>query len=115
MKELLPGLSRILANSKINKLFNGLTPIDARELLKQMDIYPKNTELDEVISNYNERLMINQLFLKSIICLLLIRRSTYGINRARLFADSLGISFDFWPYEDKMEQSKILEYKNQEN
>ena len=33
--QVLPGLSDLLANEKINKLFNGLTPIEARELLKQ--------------------------------------------------------------------------------
>lgn len=101
--EVLPGLSYALANQKINKLFNGLTPIEVRELLKQMNIYPKDTELDKVIDDYKERLKIHESFLISIICLLLIRRNGYGIKRARLFADSLGISFDFEPFEKKDE------------
>lgn len=101
--EVLPGLSYALANQKINKLFNGLTPIEVRELLKQMNIYPKNTELDKVIDSYKERLRVQESFLRSIICLLLIRRSTYGVKRARLFADSLGILFDFEPFEKKEE------------
>lgn len=103
--QVLPGLSNLLANDKINKLFNGLNPIEARALLKQMGIYPKDTELDSVISDYYERETINKGFLKSIICLLLIRRSEYGIKRARLFADSLGIYFDFEPFEKKTEYS----------
>lgn len=104
--QVLPGLSSMLANQKINKIFNGLTPIEARELLKQMSIYPtdKNQELDIVIDNYRERKNVQSAFYKSIICLLLIRRSNYGIKRARLFADSLGIPFDFTPFEKKEEQ-----------
>lgn len=108
--EVLPGLSYALANQKINKLFSGLTPIEVRELLKQMNIYPKNTELDTVIDSYRERQKIQQGFLRSIICLLLIRRSNYGVKRARLFADSLGISFDFEPFEKKEEQTLKMGY-----
>ncbi len=104
--EALPGLSRVLANNKINKLFEGLTPIEVRELLKQMNIYPKDTELDKVIDDYYERLTINQSFLKAVIYLLLIRRSSYGVKRARLFADSLGIYFDFKPFEKSEEQNR---------
>lgn len=103
--EVLPGLSSLLANAKINKLFNGLTPIEARELLKQMNIYPNGIELNEVINNYRERQNIQYAFYKSIICLLLIRRSNNGIKRARLFADSLDVSFDFSRFE------KDTEYK----
>lgn len=108
--QVLPGLSRLLANEKINKLFNGLNPIEVRELLKQMDIYPKDTELDQVINSYRELETINIGFLKSIICLLLIRRSDFGIKRARLFADSLGIYFDFEPFEKKDEHSLKKNY-----
>ena len=97
--EVLPGLSKALANQKINKLFNGLTPIEVKELLKQMNIYPKDSELDQVISYYKEKEFVNYNFLKSIVCLLLIRRSNYDVKRARLFADSLGIYFDFAPFE----------------
>jgi hypothetical protein len=101
--QVLPGLSDLLANEKINKLFNGLTPIEARELLKQMGIYPKDTELDLVIENYKERQNVQYSFYKSVICLLLLRRSNYGIKRGRLFADSLGFSFDFKPFEKEAE------------
>ncbi len=104
--EALPGLSRVLARNKINKLFEGLTPIEVRELLKQMSIYPKDTELDKAIDDYGERSTINQSFLKAVIYLLLIRRSSYGIKRARLFADSLGIYFDFKPFEKSEEQNR---------
>lgn len=100
----LPGLSSLLANEKINKAFYGLTLVEARELLKQMDIYPQNTELDSVIENYRERKNIQYSFYKSIICLLLLRRSNYGIKRARLFADSLGVTFDFTPFEKEIER-----------
>lgn len=110
--QVLPRLGMALANEKINKLFNGLTPIEARELLIQMNIYPKNTELDQVINNYSEREVINRSFLKSIICLLLIRRSSYGIKRARLFADSLGILFNFEPFEKQDIHNKKLEKTN---
>ena len=34
-----------------------------------------------------------------IVCLLLIRRTKYSVTRARLFADSLGIDFDFSQFE----------------
>lgn len=104
--QVLPGLSNVLANEKINKLFVGLTPTEAKELLKQMGIYPKDTELDLVIEDYKERKNIQLNFLKSVICLLLIRRSNYGITRARLFADSLNIPFNFAPFEMKQEQIK---------
>lgn len=102
--QVLPGLSSCLANDKINKLFNGLNPVEARELLKQMRIYPNDTELDLVIDDYMERKNIQYSFYKSIICLLLIRRSNYGIKRARLFADSLDVPFDFTPFERDLEQ-----------
>lgn len=106
--QVLPGLSGLLANEKINKIFNGLTPIEARELLKQMSIYPKDKdqELDQVINGYRERQNVQHAFYKSIICLLLIRRSNYGIKRARLFADSLGIPFDFTPFEKEVDYTK---------
>lgn len=107
--QILPGLSGLLANEKINKAFNGLNPIEVRELLRQLNIYPKDTELDSVISNYHEQEVINLGFLKSIIYLLLIRRSDFGVKRARLFADSLGIYFDFEPFEKKEEQFKKFE------
>ena len=108
--EVLPGLSSIIANKKINKIFNGLTPIEARELLKQMNIYPSSTELDEVINIYREKQKIQQVFYKSIICLLLIRKNNYAIKRARLFADNLGVPFDFSYFEKELEQRKLKHY-----
>ena len=107
--EVLPGLSGVLANQKINKLFQGLNPIEVRALLIQMNIYPKDTELDKVIDSYRERESINYYFLKSIICLLLIRKNPYDVKRARLFADSLGVLFDFKPFEKHEEQVKKFE------
>lgn len=104
--DILPGLSSILATDKINKAFNGLTPIEARALLQQMNIYPKNTELDQTITAVKERKVVTDSFLKSIICLLLLRTNKYSLKRARLFADSLGIYFNFEPFEK--EENNIL-------
>lgn len=97
--DILPGLSRILATEKINKVFNGLTPVEARALLQQMGIYPKNTELDQTITAVKERKVVTDSFLNGIICLLLIKNNKYSVKRARLFADSLGIYFNFEPFE----------------
>ena len=97
--QVLPGLSGLLANERINKIFIGLTPREAKALLQQMGIYPKNTELDKVIKAVEERMFINTSFKKAIICLLLIKNNKYSLKRARLFADRLGIYFDFEPFE----------------
>ena len=96
---LLPGLSDLLANERINQLFVGLTPIEALALLEQMNICPKNSTLEQYINKYKEMKYVNEGFLMSIVCLLLIRRTKHSVTRARLFADSLGIDFDFSQFE----------------
>ena len=80
--QVLPGLSGLLANEKINKIFNGLTPIEARELLKQMSIYPKDKdqELDQVINGYRERQNVQHAFYKSIITSLDLPASVESIG-----------------------------------
>ena len=105
----LPGLSGALANEKINRLFEGLSPIEVRDLLVQMNILPKNSELENVINNYNAQVYFNQKFLESTICLLLVvQRNNIGVNKARFLADNLGIKFDFTPFEKHEEKEKNL-------
>jgi hypothetical protein len=100
--EVLPGLSSALANKKINKLFNGLEIPEVRYLLLQMGILPNNTELEKVIIEHNEYVYLNKRYLESVVSLFLILdRKNFSLKRARLFADSLGISFDFSPFEQK--------------
>lgn len=107
--EFLPGLSYALANSKINGLFKGLSVIEARNLLQQMSILPKNSELEKVIKNYNMNVYFNKKYLESLICLLLVvNKNSYSVNRARFIADSLGIDFDFSYYEAKDMNEKKL-------
>lgn len=107
--EVLPGLSRTLANEKINRLFEGLSPVEVRDLLQQMSILPRNTELEKVIKNYNELFYLNKRFLESVICLLIVvQRNKYSMSKARFLADSLGIYFDFSILEQKDVSEKKL-------
>ncbi len=107
--EVLPGLSRTLANEKINRLFEGLSPVEVRDLLQQMSILPRNTELEKVIKNYNELVYLNKRFLESVICLLIVvQRNKYSMSKARFLADSLGIYFDFSILEQKDVSEKKL-------
>lgn len=110
--EVLPGLSRALANEKINKLFKGLTLIDARNLLAQMQILPRKSELDQTISLMNARNKIRKEFLESVTALILISRSKYSVLRAQLFADTFGVDFDFTPFIKKDDEYSLkLQYK----
>ncbi len=108
--EALPGLSRTLANTKINKLFNGLNVTEVKDLLKQMNILPENTELEGCITMHKKLNQLNEKFLESVVCLLLIlSKNNSTIARARLFADSMGIYFDFQPFEVEMNPEKKLQ------
>ena len=107
--ETLPGLSSALANQKINRLFEGLSVIEVSELLLQMGILPKESELQSTINKYIELTYYNKTFLESVIALfLVIRRTKYAFKRARFFADSLGIEFDFSLFEKENENTKKL-------
>lgn len=103
--QVLPGLSRSLANEKINKLFTGLGVVELRDLLVQMNILPKDSELEETIEKHRELSRLNDKFLESVIALLLVvDRGRCTLKRARLFADSLGINFNFKPFEELEER-----------
>lgn len=107
--EFLPGLSYSLANQKINRLFEGLSVYELRDLLFQMGILPKDSELQRVIDINNELSYFNKKFLESVVALfLVVHRTQYALKRARLFADSLGIDFDFTPFEKKEDNHKKL-------
>ena len=107
--EVLPGLSYSLANQKINRLFEGLSVYELRDLLFQMGILPKDSELQRVIDINNELSYFNKKFLESVVALfLVVHRTQYAVKRARLFADSLGIDFDFTPFEKKEDNHKKL-------
>lgn len=108
--ECLKGLNYLLRNGKINKIFKGLTVKEARSLLDQMNILPKDNELDQVIINHDERTKLYYNFIRSIIYSLLTKaKSTADIRRARLFAASFDVDFDFEPYEAFInEQEKKL-------
>lgn len=95
--EVLPGLSRVLANEKINKLFCNLTISEVRALLQQMNILPKNNELDKIIEDVKKRELINRNFLETILALIIIQREKYTLERARLFAEAFGIKFELDP------------------
>lgn len=95
--EVLPGLSRVLANEKINRLFCNLTIPEVRALLAQMNILPKNNELDQVIEDVKKRERINRSFLETILSLILIQREKYTLERARIFAEAFGINFEIEP------------------
>lgn len=98
--EQLPGLIDALADKKINKFFNGLGIVEARDLLLQMKILPRDSELDKVINEHNDLEYLNKKYLESVVALfLVINKNKYSVKRARLFADSLGIEFDFKYYE----------------
>lgn len=107
--ESLPGLSRPLANEKINKLFCGLDLIDVRNLLSQMNILPKDNELDNVIRKHNEVAYLHKKFIESALCLLLVlKKNKHTISKARFLADSFGVNFDFSIFEPKEVVQKKL-------
>ena len=74
-----------------------------------MGILPKDSELQRVIDINNELSYFNKKFLESVVALfLVVHRTQYAVKRARLFADSLGIDFDFTPFEKKEDNHKKL-------
>lgn len=111
----LPNLNTGLLSGKLNKIFVGLTIPEARDLLKQMNILPPNSELDREIINYQTMYSLHNKFLLSIIYLLLMDGEVYNFKRAKLFADSLGVIFNFEAYEPQEEiRGKKLTF-NQNN
>lgn len=112
--DLLPGLNKILAqNHNFNKIFRGFSVIEVKAFLEQMHILPKDSELERVIYDYNIRNLIHENFFKSIIYVLLMDNNQYALKRARLFADSLDVKFNFEPYSFMDEGKKLLHNKNQ--
>lgn len=98
--QVLPGLLPSLRTEKINKIFKGLTVKETRDLLKQMHILPIANDLERVIKSYDDRNKVYKNFLRSVIYSLLSKAHTEAdIKRARLFAASFDVDFDFTPYE----------------
>ena len=107
--QVLPGILPSLRNSKINKIFEGRTIKETRDLLKQMRILPITNDLDKVIVAYDERNRIYKGFLRSVIYSLLSKaRTPQDIQRARLFADSFELDFDFKPFDSLVTQNPKL-------
>lgn len=107
--EFLPGLSSTLADKKINRFFKGLSVVEVRDLLLQMQILPKNNELAEIIAEHKELEYLNKRYLESVVALFLVlNKNSCNVKRARLFADSFGIEFDFEPFEIKEVSEKRL-------
>ena len=66
-----------------------------------MRILPITNDLDKVITAYDERNKIYNNFLRSIIYSLLSKATNLAdIKRARLFAASFDINFNFEPFEN---------------
>ncbi len=95
------GLNPNLRKIKINGMFEGLDLIEARDLLKQMQILPKGNNLEKEINFYEQSGIIHRDFILSVVYNLLMSGDQDDVIRARLFADSFGIKFNFTPYEEK--------------
>ncbi|MGN1371265.1 MAG: hypothetical protein ACI4XM_03210 [Candidatus Coprovivens sp.] len=107
--ECLPKLSKALANERINKLFEGMTPIEVRDLLLQMGILPKNNDLEKTINHHQTKIKLHRRFLESVICLLIVvDRNRASNKKAKFLANSLGIPFDFDADEYEYNKSKKL-------
>lgn len=96
----LPNYNCILDNDKLCSIFEGLTVYEARDLLKQMNLLPENSDLEVSINFYDESKEVHKNYFLSIIYMLLKTQNKYDVKRARILADNLGINFDFTPYED---------------
>lgn len=104
------GLDPKLQKEKINNIFNGMTVEEAAALLTQMRLVQKeNSELYRAIYVYHVREEIRKSFYNDIIYAILKSNSQMKVTRARLFADTYGVDFDFIGYEK--EDSKELKKK----
>lgn len=97
----MPGLNVNLRKYRINEIFEGFDMFEARDLLRQMKLLPPNNNLEREIHLYEQATMIHKDFILSVVYNLLMSGEADDIVRARLFADSFGIDFDFKPYEGK--------------
>ncbi len=105
--ESIKGLNPLLAKRKINNIFNGLSIVEAGALLQQMSLLEKESELREEIEKNSIRENIRSMFFKCIIYRILDSNSPQRITRARLFADSYNVPFDFTGYEEKVEHKLV--------
>lgn len=107
--EFLPKLSKALVNEKINKIFEGMTPIEVRDLLLQMGILPKNNDLEKTINQYHTKIKLHRRFLESVICLLIVvDRNRKSNKKAKFLANSFGIPFEFETNEYEYNRTKKL-------
>lgn len=96
---MLPNYNCTISDDKFCSFFKDLTVYEAKSLLEQMNLFPKNGLFDITIQFYDEEKVIHNNFFLNIIYMLLKTKNKYDVKRARIFADSLGIAFDFTPYE----------------
>lgn len=96
----LPNYNCMVNNDKLCSFFKGLTVYEARDLLKQMNLLPENSELEVSINFYDESKEVHKNYFLSIIYMLLKTNVKYDVKRARILADNMEINFDFTPYED---------------
>ncbi len=104
----IPGLDSKLRQTKINGIFEGMDILEARALLNQMRLLPINSSLDKTIKEHEASTQVFESFKESVICLLLCSGTKSDLIRARMFADTFGVDFDFSPYEEKLNGEKIL-------
>lgn len=95
------GLNHTLQNNSINKIFTGLTVSEAAALLEQMHLLSKDGELKKSIATHNVLEAVRRLFYNAIISKVLDSDSKMKVARARLFADTFGVKYDFSKYENE--------------
>lgn len=95
------GLNQTLQKNSINQIFNGLTIPEAAALLEQMRLLGKDGELRQAIATHNVLEMVRRLFYNAIISKVLDSESKMKVTRARLFADTFGVKYDFSKYENE--------------
>ncbi len=103
----LPGLNRDLCKAKINGIFEGMEILEARAMLKQMRLLPIGNNLEREIYEHDSLEAAHKGLILSVVYNLLMSGNQEDVIRARLFADTFNVDFDFTPY-DKEKDIKEL-------
>lgn len=112
----LPGLDGYLRQPKINDMFKGMEIMEARAMLKQMRLLPPLNNLESEINIYENMKSIHRHFILSVVYILLMSKEPSDVVRARLFAASFNVDFDFAPYDkDPKQDDKKLMKEQQSN
>lgn len=110
----LPGLNKELCKSKINGIFEGMEITEARAMLNQMRLLPRGNNLEKEIFIHDLLVSAHKGLILSIIYNLLMSEDYDDVVRARLFAATFGVDFDFTPYDkdNKLEDKKLKKEQN---